>query len=256
MNSKSIPAVREVKNLIFPTITPTPYQFPYIPPMITKNQSYRIVIVGDSMVEWLGLNANVLRLNLKKYYPDSEFVTYNYGYSATNVLTLPDRLTMVTKNRETQNNPVLDQDVELIIIESFGYNPLSEYSLEDGLKKQNEILEESVRLILAKRPKTALAFMTPIAIDPINFAKGSYDLSPDQRKQWVTERIAYIDNHRKFAKEKGIPVIDVYPISLMKSGLVNKTYVSDDHIHPSQKGIGLMSKAIADYIFENKIFPE
>jgi len=37
---------------------------------------------------------------------------------------------------------------------------------------------------------------------------------------------------------------------------VNKTYISDDFIHPSKKGIELISQTIADFIFNNKIFPE
>lgn len=236
--------------------SPTPYQFPYKNPVIPKNQSYRIVVIGDSMTEWLGLNANDLRLKLIKYYPNSEFVTYNYGYSGTNVLTLPDRLIQRTTNRETQNNPILDQDVDLIIIESFGYNPLSEYSLEEGLKKQNEVLEKSVRLILSRRPNTSLAFMTPIAPDPINYARGSRDLSQEVRKYWVVERVAYIRNHQKFAESLGIPVIDVYSLSLTKNGTVNRVYISEDNIHPSKAGVELISQAIADYIYNNKIFPE
>lgn len=236
--------------------SPTPYQFPYKNPSIPKKQSYRMVIVGDSIVNTLGLNANVLRERLIDYYPDSEFVTYNYGYPSTNILSLYTRLTEKTKNGSIENNPIIKQEVELIIIESFGYNPLSEYTLSEGLKKQEEELEKSVRLILSEKPNVSIAFLTPIAPDPVNFARGSIDLTPEVRKNWVEERIAYIDNHRKFAIDKGIPVIDVYPMSLNPDGSVNRTYISDDSIHPSKAGVELISKVIADYIFTNKIFPQ
>jgi len=128
--------------------------------------------------------------------------------------------------------------------------------LEEGLKKQDEELERSVRLILSKKPNAALAFLTPIALDPVNFARGTINLSPEVRKAWVEERIAYINNHRKFAEEKGIPVIDVYKASLKPNGEVDRVYISDDFVHPSKAGIDLISKVIADYIFANKIFPE
>lgn len=247
------------KNLtlaILPTPVPTPYQFPYKNPVIPKNRSYRIVIVGDSIVNSLGLNANTLREDLIGYYPDSEFVTYNYGYSSTNVLSLYQRLTEPTKNDGADNVPILKQGFELIIIESFGNNPLSEYPLAEGLKKQDEELERSVRAILAQKPNAALAFLTPIALDPDNYARGSRDLSPEVRKSWVAERVAYINNHKKFAEDKGIPVIDVYTASLKPNGEVDRTYISDDFIHPSKKGIELISKTIADYIYNNKIFPK
>ncbi len=235
--------------------TLTPYQFPYKVPQIPKNQSYRIIIVGDSIVASLGPNANTLRLDLIKRYPDNEFVTYNYGYPATNILTLPLRLTEVTSNGLSENPPILKQGFELLILESFGYNPLSEFTLSEGLQKQTEILEQSVGLILKEKPNAALLFMTPIALSN-DFAKGTYDLSPLQRKSWVEERNAYIENHIKFAKEKGIPIIDVYKASLKPDGSVDKTYISKDFIHPSQKGVDLISQTISDYIFENKIFPQ
>jgi lysophospholipase L1-like esterase len=230
--------------------------FPYKSPTIPKNQSYRIVIVGDSIVAAMGANANVLRMQLKDRYPGSEFVTYNYGYPATNVLTLPDRLSKETNNGRADIPPILKQGFELIIIESFGNNPLSDFSLDEGLQKQTEILEESVALILKEKPDSALAFMTPIALSFENYARAVVDLNTEQRAHWVNERIAYIQNHKKFAEEKGIPVIDVYSASLKSNGKVDESYVSDDSVHPSKKGIELISREIADYIFENKIFPE
>lgn len=240
---------------MLPPIVSTPYQFPYKNPIIPKSQSYRIIIVGDSIVNSLGLNANVLREDLIKYYPDNEFVTYNYGYPSTNVLSLYQRLTQTTNDGAKDNQAILTQQFELIVIESFGNNPLSQFALTDGLQKQNEELERSVNVILTQKSNAALAFLTPIALDPINYARGSQELSAEVRKQWVVERIAYIDNHRKFSQEKGIPVIDVYNASLKLDGTVDKSYISDDFIHPSNKGIELISQTIADYIFNHKIFP-
>ncbi len=251
--------IRDITVKVFPTITPTPYKFPYNIPQIAKNQSYRTIIVGDSLVRALGPNAEILRQNLKKYYKDSEFVNYNYGYSSTNIETVPDRLTKATttgvKNEE-EHPAILDQDFELIILESFGYNPLSEKTLEDGLKKQEKVLDEILYLILSRRSNSILIFMTPIAPDPLTFAKGTLDLSLEQRKSWVEERVAYIKNFQKYAEERGIPVIDIYSKSLLANGKVNRSYISDDYIHPSPKGLNLMSREIADYIFQNKIFPE
>jgi hypothetical protein len=241
---------------ILPPLTPTPYQFPYKNPAVPKNGSYRMVIVGDSIVGSLGLNANVLREYLISYYPDSEFVTYNYGYPSTNVLSLYQRLTEKTMNKNEESPAILKQGFEFIIIESFGYNPPSEYPLSEGLKKQEEELERSVREILKEKPDVALAFMTPIALDPVNYAKSTRDLSPAVRRAWVEERVTYINNHIKFAEERGIPVIDVYKLSLKPNGEVNSIYISDDFVHPSKKGIELISKAIADYVFTNKIFPQ
>lgn len=238
------------------TTSPTPNLFPYKNPVIPKNGSYRIFIVGDSIANFIGSNSTMLREDLISHYPDSDFVIYNYGYPSTNILSLYERLTKNTYGNGAENPAVLGQVFELLIIESFGYNPLSEYPLAEGLKLQEEELERSVVAILTQKPNAALAFLTPIALDPVNFAKSTRDLTPEVRRAWVEERVAYIDNHRKFAEEKGIPVIDVYRASLKPDGEVDRTYISDDFVHPSQKGIELMSRSIADYIFNNKVFPQ
>lgn len=236
--------------------SPTPYQFPYKNPDIPKNGSYRIIIVGDSIVASLGINANTLRQELIKLYPDSEFVTYNYGYPATNIETLTDRLTKTTTDGVTDHPAILEQGFELIILESFAYNPLSHLTLGEGLKKQNEILESSVNLILNRKPKTALAFLTPLAFDSKNFARGTYNLSAEVRKSWINEREAYIENHKRFAKSLEIPVIDIYSLSKNTDGEVKKELISEDFIHPSQQGVDFISKTIADFIYQNKIFPK
>lgn len=248
--------ISEKLTIFIPSPSPTPYQFPYANPRIEKARSYRTIIVGDSIVESLGANANLLREKLIEYYPDSEFVNYNYGYGSTNIESLPARLIEMTKKGTEEYPPILEQGFELIIIESFAYNPLSHLELEEGLHIQNEMLEKSVEMILREKPNSALAFMTPIAPSPGDFGKGVVDLSPEQRSFWANERIKYIENHKKFADGKGIPVIDVYKASLMENGLVDNKFISNDFIHPSSEGIALMSQEIADYIFENKIFPE
>jgi hypothetical protein len=239
------------------TFPPTPFDpFPYNPPTIPRSRSYRILLVGDSMIAALGLNTEPLRQALIDYYPDNEFVNYNYGFPSTNILSLPDRLEKNTISQGKTFQSILSHGFDLIIIESFAYNPLSEMSLLDGLKKQNEILENIVSNLIKVRPDVVIAFMTPIAPNKNNFAKNTYDLSDDERLLWIEEREAYIKNHIKFAKDKNIPLIDVYEKSLTENGDGNVVFINpDDNIHPSRKGIELMVKTTAKFIYENQIFP-
>jgi len=241
-----------------PTIAaPTPFDpFPYNPPEIPHSQSYRTLLVGDSMVAAFGLNAEPLRQVLLSYYPDNEFVNYNYGFPSTNILSLPDRLSKETVSLGQTYQSILSQGFDLIIIESFAYNPLSEMSLLDGLEKQNEILETVVLKLIKKRPETVIAFMTPIAPSKSTFAKNVFDLSDAERLLWVEERVSFIKNHIKFAKDNNIPLIDVYEKSLTENGDGDTKYInSDDNIHPSNEGIDLMAKTIAQFVFEHQIFP-
>ena len=244
---KSIPVV--VKEEVF---EPYPYKIPTIP----SKRSYLTVLVGDSMTHLLGENAPRLRERLLELYPTHEFVNYNYGFGATNILSLPERLNQQTEYLGTTHPPILSQDFDLSLIESFGHNPLSEFPQDVGLNKQEEILDQSVRAIIKAKPNAVIVFLTPIAPSREFYAKGVVDLSAEARGIWVDERIAYIKNHVKFARDRRIPVIDVYSASLDKNGRADLRYIAKDNIHPSQAGVDLATKTIAQFIFENKIFPE
>ena len=238
------------------TVIPKIY-YPYQRPSIPVKRSYLTVLVGDSMVAALGINANRLRLDLIDYYPAHEFVNYNYGFGATNILSVPDRLNKQTTYLGETFPPIIEQTVDLVIFESFAYNPLSQFSLAEGLSKQTEILDSSIKSVIDRHPGTVVAIMTPIAPSEEYFAKGIYDLKQEVRKQWVDERVAYIKNAIEFALKNNIPLINVYEKSLTAEGKANLKYINpNDYIHPSKEGILLTSKTIADYIYQNQIFQE
>ncbi|MDO8551227.1 MAG: hypothetical protein Q7S03_00900 [bacterium] len=231
--------------------------FPYKRPSIPAKRAYLTFLVGDSIIAALGKNADQLRKDLIANYPAHEFVNYNYGFGSTNILTLPDRLNNQTTYLGETFPPINEQTFDLIIFESFAYNPLSQYPLEEGLKKQTEILDMSIKEVIEKHPNSVVAIMVPIAPSEKFFAKGIIDLTIEVRKQWVKERVAYIKNAIEFAQKNNIPLINVYEKSLTAEGTANLKYINpSDYIHPSNEGIKLISKTIADYIFQNQIFPE
>ena len=243
-----------------PTLTPipTPFNpFPYKPPTLPNSRSYRLMLVGDSIIASLGPNAEALRQHLIKLYPEHEFVNYNYGFGATSIETLPDRLRKETEYQGQKFQSILSQGFDLIIIESFAYNPLSQKNDGEGLSKHIQILDESIKKIIKERPESVVAIMTPIAPSKTYFASGVYDLSSEERTKWAEERILYIEGVTKYAKENKIPLINVYEKSLTSERDVDLKYVNkDDYIHPSATGIDLITETIANYIYDNKIFPE
>lgn len=242
----------------FPISTATPKNpFPYKIPAIPYSRAYRIMLVGDSMVDALGPNAPLLRQHLIELYPNHEFVNYNYGFGATSIETLPKRLTSNTTYKGQNFPAILSQGFDLIIIESFAYNPLEQSVAEEGLAKHRKILDESIREIIKTRPNSVVALMVTIAPNKSHFAQGVYDLSTKERIRWANERISYIESTIEFAKENNIPLINVYEKSLTLEGTGNLKYINpDDYIHPSAEGVDLISKTIADFTFANKIFPE
>lgn len=215
---------------------------------------YTIVLLGDSMTESLG-NADELRGYLNEYFPDKTFEVLNYGYGSTNILSAKERLTQTTRHAGRDFRPILDIDFDYLILESFGHNPLSEFPLEEGLKKQTEVLDDIFSLIATTSGKEKLIFLSTIGTDKRSYAKNSKpELTPEQREQWALERDRYIQNHLSQAKFYGVPGIDVFDASLDSSGNVKSFLVrEDDNIHPSPKGILFISKKIADFLVENKL---
>ena len=210
--------------------------------------NYLLVLVGDSMTEYLG-NSDELRAYLKKYYPNQTFDILNYGFGSTNILSVETRLQEKTfYHREFM--PILDIAFDVILIESFGHNPLSQYPLEEGLRQQTEALERIVKLINKENPKAKIVFIATISPNKKVYAYRKVDLSDEQREKWAEERIAYIKNHMEFARSRNIPLVNVFDKSLNEDGDGNLEYISDaDYIHPSPNGVILISKEIADLIF-------
>jgi lysophospholipase L1-like esterase len=214
---------------------------------------YTIVFVGDSLTEYLG-NFDELQAYLTEYYPGKSFLLLNYGFGSTNLLSLPDRLNKESSHSGRTFQPINQIRFDLIIIESFGHNPLSKLPLEKGLIKQNEILDESLATLKSSHPKESIVFMATIAPNKENYAKGGVELTSRERMLWANERAAYIKNHIKYARSHGIPIIDIYSKSLAWDGDGNLDFISKtDYIHPSPKGVYFISNEIAKFIVENKL---
>jgi len=239
------------------TVTPTPTPIDiYSPPIIATASSYTIIFVGDSMTEALGDNFDQLRKFLSPLYPGKEFGIFNYGYGSTSILSLERRLTQSTEYQGKTNQAILDRYFDVLIIESMGNNPLSEYPLDQGLSIQTQTLERLVALTAFSRPHSIIIFLSTIAPYQSLFGLGAVDLSPNQRNQWANERRSYIENHINFAKRHHFPLINVYEKSLDAQGkAVTKYFDSSNYIHPSKLGVELISREIADYLYHNQILP-
>lgn len=234
--------------------SPTPIAH-YSQPSIKQSDSYTIIFVGDSMIDSLGENFDYLRQDLNDYYPNTVFGLFNYGYGSTSILSLKERLNSETSYKDKTNEAVLDRSLDIIIIGSFGHNPLSDLPLEKGLKKQTEILDDVVLQLVTEKPDTLIVFLAEFAPSEKNYAKGVVDLDSQQRSIWVNERKAYIRNHIDYANSHNIPLINVYEKSLVNED-INPDYINkDDYIHPSSKGLIFMSETIADFLYNNDILP-
>ncbi|MDO8618617.1 MAG: SGNH/GDSL hydrolase family protein [Candidatus Daviesbacteria bacterium] len=221
------------------------------PHTVKPANTYTIALVGDSMTEYLG-NGEGLKNDLKVYYPDKTFNILNYGYGSTNVLSIMNRLQDMTNHNGTLTPSILSQNFDLFLLESFGNNPLSTYSTQEGLLKQTQALDQIIKAVSEHKPQSEIVLMTTVAPNRDRYGEGAVNLTTTERQKWADERIAYMKNHIMYANSHHIPLINLYEKSLDKAAdYINST----DFIHPSSTGIGFINQQIADYIFQNRLLP-
>jgi lysophospholipase L1-like esterase len=258
VNKSKIVLIPNKLSISLPTSTPTPKIYKaieyYLPPIIPNLPSYTLIFIGDSMTESLGENFDALRVDLKKYYPNKVFGLFNYGFGSTNILSTEERLNFETTYQGKTLPAILGRQFDVVLIESFGNNPLSEYPLEDGLQKQTAALDHMVAEIVDTHPSSLIVFVATIAPSQAYYGKGAVDLSVVVRNRWANERRAYIENHINYAVKHNIPLINVYEKSIDKDGLTMIKYLNkSNYIHPSNEGVNLISQMIADYFYKNSV---
>ena len=224
-------------------------------PEISSKDTYTILLLGDSMTDYLRPHYQILITDLKSYYPNTEFVILNYGYGATNILSVKDRLRIETEYNQKYFDPINEVEFDIIMIESFGYNPLSQHGIEEGLSLQTDELFDIYNEIRQSHSNSHIIFVSTIAPNKKLFATNSVDLSEEQRVSWANERISYINNHINFAVNNEIPLLNIFEKSL-DDGEGDLRYISEsDYIHPSAKGVHFIYEEIAKYIYENGLLP-
>jgi hypothetical protein len=259
--SNKVPIISDTLVQEIVPIAPLPTSEPDIPfvryeaPKLQKKTAYRIILLGDSMTAALGPYADKLREVVKETYTDRDLIIENRSAPSSNVASLQDRLLSTSTQTDVDYEPILGKDFDIIVIESFGYNPLSHLGLAEGIDKANESLLNAMRILVREQPNALVIFLATVAPSHTMYGVGAVDLTPAVRDQWASERDAYIENHIAFAQEHNIPIVDVYHLTKSKTGDGMLKYINlTDHIHPSQVGVNFIQEQLAAYFIDNKIF--
>lgn len=231
----------------------------YTPPEIEKKSTYTIFMIGDSMTLALGPHGGTFNQFINELYKkDNIYILIdNYAKGSTNILSVNDQLTQKTTYWDSTFEPLLSRDYDLILVESFGYNPLSSLGIDEGIKRQNQALGELMTTLITTHPKSAIVFVATIAPSKQNYAKKVLlNISTADRTQQAEERMAYIENHISYAKSHNIPLVNIYEKSLNAQGDGDLRHINpDDYIHPSFGGVDFIGHEIANFIYTNQILP-
>lgn len=265
ISSKYHPSISKISITQKPPTPPTPTPFvfkSYTPPKIAKKQVYKIVMIGDSMTAALGPHGGGLSEYMNSLYKKTpqdpqRIIIDNYAKSS-NILAVNDQLTKKTTVSEYTFGPLLSDDFDLILVESYGYNPLSQFGIQGGIKQQNLALDNLMKTLITTHPHAAIVFVATISPNRENYAKLTQpNNSAQDRAKLADERITYIKNHIQYATSHNIPLINIYQKSLTPNEDGNMIYVNPtDDIHPSFMGIDFIGKEIGNFIYNNKILPK
>jgi hypothetical protein len=254
-----------VKNIPTPTKAPSPTPFvftTYSAPKIESKPYYRIAMIGDSMTAALGPHggelADYMNSLYKKTKADPQRIIIDNYAKSSNLQAVKHELYEKTSINEYTFGPLLSEDYDLILVESYAYNPLSQYGITEGIKQQNEALDNLMKTLITTRPNMAIVFVATIAPNKKMYAKATHiDSTATERGKEADERIAYLQNHIDYAAKHAIPLINIYQKSLTANGDGNIMYINPtDDIHPSFAGVTFIGREIGDYIHTNQILPK
>ncbi len=240
--------------------SPTPFVFrTYTPPKLEAKNRYTIFMIGDSMTLALGPHGGTFNVFIHDLYKNDhkEFLIDNYARGSTSILSVNEELTKKTTYWDASFEPLLSRDFDLILVESFGYNPLSQFGIDEGIKKQTQSLDELMKTLITTHPHSAIVFVATIAPSRENYAKKVLlNIPVADRIQQAQERMTYIKNHISYANSHNIPIINIYEKSLNDGEDGNLKFIDPhDYIHPSFEGVDLIGHEIADFIYTNQILP-
>lgn len=215
---------------------------------------YTIALLGDSMIDTLGATVPDLTSGLTEFFPNDTFTLLNYGVGAT---TIDYGITRVTQPYTYlgKNIPsLLSRHPNLIIVESFAYNPYPEG--DNGLPRYKEQLKILTRLLTTNLPGTPVVMAVTIAPDSKIFGDGAPGIafSADEKRNRTEVIQHYLKTAVQFAKDNRLPLANAYTASLTNSGDGDPIYINQtDHIHYSAIGRMLFTQKILEAIETNHL---
>lgn len=210
---------------------------------ISKEKSYKIVFLGDSMTDLLGDDFPYLQQKLLSNFPKTKFIILNYGIGATDISSGYDRLTKPQTRHESTLTPLLSTLPDIIVIESFAYNHWT--ITEKDMAKYKKTEEDLFTKINSKNIQLICGLTIAPNSNTITDGIPGISLKTADKKIKAATIKKYMEIFRQTCQEKNIPIADAFAPSTDTQGEGSIEYINqDDHLHPSEEGLKLYSKLV------------
>lgn len=230
------------------TLSPTPTI------RATKKPQMTITLLGDSMIDTLGPDGGALASRLNKAYPNTKFTIINHGVGGENIDSGLKRLTNSYSYLGVSRPSVISQLPDVIVVESFGYNP---YSYDIGALTTHWMqMATMMNVIKENLPQTKIVIAATIAPNWDVFGDGApfINMDPKGKREKVATIDSYIESTIAFANGEHYPLADAYHSSKSSDGNGMLQYINGgDHIHYSDAGRTLFSQTVANTIISQRL---
>lgn len=211
-----------------------------------SKKNYILAFIGDSMVETMGGGLPYVYKELKKAYPKTDFVLYNYGIGSENLLEATSRLSIPYSYKDRKFPPLSELGADIIVTGSYSYNPITPFDKNE----QWLLLADFINKIKVLAPKVYV--LTEIAPIENNFGKGIGGVNWPQEivSPHVANIFSGLENSLRLAETLEVDVINVFKESKLSDNKYgDPKYVStNDGLHYSEDGQVLTAKVIVDTI--------
>lgn len=210
----------------------------------------KIACLGDSMTAFWGQEMSELKEALGHYFPDQPFELLNYGVSGTRAEYGIYRVThdYPSPFANGMHKCLSASSPDIVIVESFAYN----HRLDgvDWIPNYKEVLQRLTTAVTVNTPAKVM-FLATIPPDVDHFLDHiptHKDVTLALRQQWGRGSETYLQAAVAFAKEEGLPLVNVYERvkERVAEGTPIRWYIDqNDHIHPSRYAYELIADEIA-----------
>ncbi len=210
----------------------------------TNKSEYRIAVIGDSMVDTMGEYVDYLEHELKRVYPGTKFILYNYGRGSQTVSEALDKIDQDFHHQTRTYPPLSTTKPDIIIVGSFAYNPYTPYDRNNHWIQLTKMVE---RMKTISPTVYLLSEMAPLRK---TFGTGHQGVNWDSSTAYTHSGhiIEQLQNAQGLSRTLNIPLIDVFSDTYdvtTKEG--NPAYIDPaDHIHPSVYGHEKMAQKIVE----------
>lgn len=222
-------------------------------------QTFKIALIGDSMIDKWGADCPELYQELKRLYSHSEFIIENHGLMGTRAGYGLWRVSNDYQKNGMTCRSLSMFDPHVTIVESFAYS-----NRADGPEGLSEYRDGLRRLVEEIQATTASQILFCITLPPhrerfMENMPSYFNTSRSTRQRIADDVKLYLEEAGRIAQDEGWPLADVHSEieKRVLAGESMRRFINQtDNVHPSRYGFEVMASIITRAMDNHRMIEE